>query len=176
MQDLNKNRSKVFIGLFILFYVVYLFRVGSLQLGGNKYEIKAINNALNKITLYPSRSVIYDRNKNIIAKNFVMYDLFAFPKDLDSSNREFVCEVLGIDTAFYEKLLVETWIQSRKRRKNNAYDRSALFYSNLSEKQYTILRENLYRLRGYYVEPRTDRAYNIQGGAHALGYLGESSE
>ena len=176
MQDLNKNRSKVFIGLFILFYIVYLIRVGSLQLSGDKYEIKAINNALNKITLYPSRSVIYDRNKNIIAKNFVMYDLFAFPKDLDSNNRQFVCEVLNIDTALYEKLLIETWIQSRKRRKNNAYDRSALFYSNLSEKQYTILRENLYKLRGFYVEPRTDRAYNIQGGAHALGYLGEASE
>ncbi len=176
MQDLNKNRSRVFIAIFILFYLVYLVKVGSLQLLGDRYEIKAINNALNKITLYPSRSVIYDRNHNIIAKNFVMYDLFAFPREIDSTNKSFICKVLQIDTANYEKLLLETWIKSRKRRKNNAYDRSALFYSNLSEQQYTVLRENLYRLRGFYVEPRTDRSYNIQGGAHALGYLGEASE
>jgi len=176
MQDLNKNRFKVFIGLFILFYCLYLFRVGSLQLMGNSYEIRAINNALNKITLYPSRSVIYDRNGNIIAKSFIVYDLFAFPKDLDIANRKFICEVLEIDSNKYEKILLETWIKSRKRRKNNAYDRSALFYSNLSEKQYTILRENLYRLRGFYVEPRTDRTYAIQGGAHAIGYLGEADE
>lgn len=176
MQDLHKNRSRAFIGVFILFFMIYMVRVGTIQLNGNAYENKAINNALNKITLYPSRSVIYDRNNKIIVKNFVMYDLFAFPRQLDTLNKSFICEVLNIDTAFYEILLTETWLKSRKRRKNNAYDRSALFYSNLSESQYTVLRENLYRLRGFYVEPRTDRAYNVNGGGHALGYLGEASE
>lgn len=176
MQDLHKSRFKVFIGIFILFYILYLWRVASLQLTDNTYENKAINNALNKITLYPSRSVIYDRNNKVIAKSFVMYDLFAFPKELDPNNRNFICEILRIDTTEYEKLLLETWIKSRKRRKNNAYDRSALFYSNLNDEQYAILRENLYRLRGFYVEPRTDRNYAISGGAHALGYLGEASE
>ncbi len=176
MQDLHKNRYKIFIGVFLLFYTIYLLRVGFIQLNGNQYERKAINNALNKITLYPSRSVIYDRNNKILVKNFLMYDLFAFPKELDSANRTLICNILEIDSLTYSQTLETVWIKSKKRRKNNAYDRSALFYPNLTEKQYILLRENLYRLRGFYIEPRTDRSYNINGGAHSIGYLGEASE
>lgn len=176
MQDLYKSRFRTFIGIIVFFFLLYLGKVSSLQLSGNRYEQKAIGNALNKITLYPARSIIYDRNHKIIAKNFVMYDLFAFPRKIDSSNREFICDVLNIDSSKYEELLLNTWIKSRKRRKNNAYDRSALFYSNLTEKQHAIIRENLFRLNGFYIEPRTDRSYNINGAAHALGYLGEAQD
>jgi penicillin-binding protein 2 len=176
MQDLNKNRFKIFIGVISFAFVIYILKIASLQLYGDQYERKAINNALNKITLYPSRSVIYDRNNEIIVKNFLLYDLFAFPKELDSTNRNIICDILEIDTLEYERVLLNAWIQSKKRRKNNAYDRSALFYANLNERQYSLLRENLYRLRGFYIEPRTDRSYNVTGGAHAIGYLGEVSE
>ena len=95
MQDLYKSRFRTFIGIIVFFFLLYLGKVSSLQLSGNRYEQKAIGNALNKITLYPARSIIYDRNHKIIAKNFVMYDLFAFPRKIDSSNREFICDVLN---------------------------------------------------------------------------------
>ncbi len=176
MIDIHKQRYKTFIVIFVLFFLLFLYRVASLQLFNTEYEQKAINNALNKITLYPARSVIYDRNKKIIAKNLVMYDLFIFPREIEPKNRDFLCEVLEIDTAQYNSLLLESWIKSKKRQKNNAYNHSALFYSNLTERQYTVIRENLYRLKGFYIEPRTDRSYDIIGGAHAFGYLGEASE
>ncbi len=176
MYDIHKQRYKTFIFIFVVFFLIFIVKIGSLQLLNSEYQEKAINNALNKITLYPARSVIYDRNKKIIAKNLVMYDLFIFPKDIESNNRNFICNVLEIDTSKYNKLLLEAWIKSRKRQKNNAYNRSALFFSNLTERQYTIIRENLYRLKGFYIEPRTDRSYEIDGGAHAFGYLGEASE
>jgi penicillin-binding protein 2 len=176
MIDIHKQRYKTFIVLFVVFFLIFLYRIASLQLFNTEYEQKAINNALNKITLYPARSVIYDRNKKIIAKNLVMYDLFIFPREIEPKNRDFLCEVLEIDTAQYNSLLLESWIKSKKRQKNNSYNHSALFYSNLTERQYTVIRENLYRLKGFYIEPRTDRSYEIIGGAHAFGYLGEASE
>ncbi len=176
MIDIHKQRYKTFIVLFVVFFLIFLYRIASLQLFNTEYEQKAINNALNKITLYPARSVIYDRNKRIIAKNLVMYDLFIFPREIEPKNRDFLCEVLEIDTAQYNSLLLESWIKSKKRQKNNSYNHSALFYSNLTERQYTVIRENLYRLKGFYIEPRTDRSYEIIGGAHAFGYLGEASE
>jgi penicillin-binding protein 2 len=176
MQDVHKNRSSVFvIGLSFIF-LLFLYRIGTLQLVDDKYEKRAINNALNKITLYPARSVIYDRFGKIIAKNAASYDLFVFPKDEKVENRLFVQQILQIDSNQYNELLTEAWINSKKRQKNNAYNRSAIFYSNLSQQQYTALRENLYRLSGFYIEPRTDRSYEIFGGAHAFGYLGEASE
>ena len=176
MQDIFKNRFPVFIGIIILIFLLFGIRVGTLQLSSNNYEQRAINNALNKITLYPARSIIYDRNGEILVKNYVVHDLFVFPKHLNDENKLFICDVLDIDTLEYNELLLDAWINSRKRQKNNAYNRSALFYSNLSQKQYSILRENLFRLDGFYIEARTDRSYNMSGGGHALGYLGEATE
>ena len=75
MQDVFKNRFPVFIGIIILFFIIYGIRIGSLQLSNNDYEKKAISNALNKITLYPARSIIYDRNGEILVKNYVVHDL-----------------------------------------------------------------------------------------------------
>jgi cell division protein FtsI/penicillin-binding protein 2 len=57
MQDLYKNRYSVFIIAIIVVFSIFIVKIGSLQLGDNSYEENAVNNALNKITLYPARSV-----------------------------------------------------------------------------------------------------------------------
>ncbi len=176
MQDLYKNRYSVFIIAIIIVFSIFIVKIGSLQLGDNSYEEKAVNNALNKITLYPARSVIFDRNGKIIVKNYAIYDLYIFPKDFDQINTPFMCSVLEIDTAKFNTLFTDAILRSKKRQKNNAFNKSALFYSNLTIKQYTVIRENLFRLKGLFIEPRSDRSYEIVGGAHALGYLGEASE
>lgn len=176
MQDLYKDRSKVFVILFILILSVFIYKVGSLQLIDDHYEQKAINNALNKITLYPARSILYDRNGKVIASNSAMYDLLVFPKEVKNINPTFLCNVLNIDTSEYRKRLAEALQKSKKRQKNNAFNKSAIFYSDLTIQQYTVIRENLFRLKGFYIEPKTDRNYEITGGAHALGYLGEAAE
>ena len=104
MQDLHKNRSRVFvIGLSFVF-LLFLYRIGTLQLIDDKYEKRAVNNALNKITLYPARSVIYDRFGKIIAKNAASYDLFIFPKQEQIKNRPFIQQILKIDSKSHNSL------------------------------------------------------------------------
>ena len=176
MQDLYKDRSKVFVILFLFILSAYIYKVGSLQLMDDHYEQKAINNALNKITLYPARSILYDRNGKVIVSNSAMYDLLVFPKEAKSINPSFLCQVLKIDTSDYYKRLNDALQKSKKRQKNNSFNKSAIFFSDLSIQQYTVIRENLFRLKGFYIEPKTDRNYTITGGAHALGYLGEAAE
>ena len=39
-----------------------------------------------------------------------------------------------------------------------------------------LLRENIYRLPGFYIESRTDRQFATTSAPHALGYLGEADE
>jgi len=176
MQDLNKDRSKVFVIIFLVILSAFIYKVGSLQLMDDHYEQKAVNNALNKITLYPARSILYDRFGKVIVSNSAMYDLLVFPKEVKNTNPAFLCQVLQIDTAEFRKRISDALLKSKKRQKNNSFNRSAIFYSDLTIQQYTVIRENLFRLKGFYIEPKTDRRYEITGGAHALGYLGEVTE
>jgi penicillin-binding protein 2 len=121
MQDLYKNRYSVFIIAIIIVFSIFIVKIGSLQLGNNSYEEKAVNNALNKITLYPARSVIFDRNGKIIVKNYAIYDLYIFPKDFDQINTQFMCSVLEIDTTKFNTLFIDAILRSKKRQKNKGW-------------------------------------------------------
>jgi penicillin-binding protein 2 len=170
------SRKWIFIGTFFAILLLYAMRIAGLQLGSTPYKERAINNALNKVTLYPGRSVLFDRNGRILVRNTPSYDLKVFPKKMGKADSVLICQILGLDSADYAERTLMAWINSKKRQRNNSYNRSAVFYSNLSPEQYAIIRENLYRLKAYYVEPKTDRLYNFNGSAHAFGYLGEVSE
>ena len=170
------QRKWIFLGSFFAIILLYAMRIAGLQLGSTAYKERAINNALNKVTLYPGRSVLFDRNGKILVRNTPSYDLKVFPKKMGKADSLLICQILGLDSADYAERTMLAWINSKKRQRNNSYNRSAVFYSNLSPEQYAIIRENLYRLKAYYVEPKTDRLYNFNGSAHAFGYLGEVSE
>ncbi|MFM7764243.1 MAG: hypothetical protein ACKO6I_01175, partial [Sphingomonadales bacterium] len=78
-MDLHRNRKFVYVGLLSLVAIVYLVKIFQLQIIDNQYEQKAINNALNKIPIYPDRSIIYDRNGKLLVHNIAIYDLVVFP-------------------------------------------------------------------------------------------------
>ncbi|MBL7812593.1 MAG: penicillin-binding protein 2 [Bacteroidetes bacterium] len=175
-MDLHSNRRIVYFLVFTVVALVYLGKIFSLQVLDKTYEQKAINNALNKITIYPARSIIYDRNGKLLVYNIAIYDLLVFPgevKELDTS--EF-CRVLGITREDFLHRMQQAALNAKKRQKNNAYNKSAVFYANLSTRQYTAMQENLFRFGGFYIEPKTDRLYAVKGGAHVLGYLGEAND
>ncbi len=147
-----------------------------MQVVNKKYEQRAVNNALNKITLYPARSIIYDRNGKLLVYNIAIYDLLVFPKEVKGLDTVEFCSILGINRESFLEHMKMAITNSQKRQKNNAYNKSAVFISNLSKTQYAALQENLYRFNGFYIEAKTDRLYAVKGGAHVLGYLGEISE
>jgi len=175
---MDKNRSKqlVFFGLILLIFVIYTLRLASLQLGDVPYKKMAINNALNKITLYPSRSNVFDRKGKLMVYSTQMYDLSVFPFEIKKLDTGLLCSVLELDIQTVRGLIADARVRAKKRQKNNSFNNSALFYANLSNKQFTLLRENIYRLDGFFIESRTDRQFATATLSHALGYLGEADE
>lgn len=175
-MDLHRNRKFVYLGLFSLVALVYLIQIFRLQILDDHYEQKAINNALNKIPIYPDRSIIYDRNGKLLVHNIAMYDLIVFPAKAKGIDTAQFCEIMKISGEDYHKYMATARENSKKRQKNNVFNGSAVFMSNLSKEQYSAIQENLYRFPGFSVEPKTDRLYAVKGGAHMLGYLGEASK
>ncbi|PHX92437.1 MAG: hypothetical protein CK532_03080 [Flavobacteriales bacterium] len=175
-METRKNRQFVYIALFILIFLVYTLRIAHIQLGPVPYKKMAIHNALNKITLYPSRSNIFDRKGKLMVYSTQMYDLSIFPHQITSLDTGLLCSILEINFQQVRFLLDDATIRSNKRQKNNSYNKSAIFYSNLSNGQFALLRENIYRLKGFFIESRTDRQFSTISASHALGYLGETKE
>ena len=175
-MEKGSKRQIVYIGLIAFVFIVYSLKLASIQLGEVPYKKMAINNALNKITLYPSRSNIFDRKGKLMVYSTQMYDLSSFPYEIKKLDTGLLCSILEIDLPTVRHLILDARIRAKKRQKNNAFNNSALFYANLSNKQFTLLRENIYRLPGFYIESRTDRQFATTSAPHALGYLGEADE
>lgn len=174
---MNTNRKLVFTTLIILVAVIYLVRIFYLQIvTGESSRMAAENNALNKITIYPARSIIYDRNGKLIAYSANVFDLIVFPKEVKSIDTAEFCRIMEMDVTEFRKRLVQAKQNSKGRQKNNNNNNSAVFYANLSIRQYSALQENIFKFRGFYIEPKSDRQYAIKGASHILGYIGEATE
>lgn len=175
MSSINSNRRIVYFIVFVLVAIIYLGKILSLQLN-DRYEQKAVNNALNKIPLSPARSIIYDRNGKLMVYNIAVYDLWVFPADVKDFDTSEFCRLLNINKPEFLKRMKDATKNSKKRQKNGQFNRSAVFLPNLSKNQYASLQENIFQFPGFTIEPKTDRLYAVRSGAHFLGYLGEVSE
>ena len=175
-MQVNQNRKYVFIGIFLFFGLVYWIKIFGLQVINNDYRTIAENNALNKITLYPARSNMYDRENKLLAYNINIYNLVVFPKNVRQLDTSLLCEILEIDTVKFRKLMFSAIDHSKVRKNNNEYNKSAVFYERINNKQLIQLQENLFRLKGFFIEPSTERYYALEGAAHLMGYLTEADE
>jgi penicillin-binding protein 2 len=83
------------------------------------------------------------------------------------------CNSLGITKEFFIKRMEEI----KDRNKNPGYSRftQQLFMSQLSEKEFSVFQEKIYRFPGFYVQRRSVRQYTMPYAAHVLGDVAEVS-
>lgn len=171
------NRRYAFYFMFAFIGLVFVVRIFSLQVLDDSNYKKAVNNALKKITIYPSRGIIYDRHSKLLVYNGPVYDLIVFPGELKGIDTAGLCDLLQMDRKEFDKRLEQARIKARtQRRRDNSFNKSATFLPNLPLADYTRIQENLYRYKGFYLEQKTDRLYGNKAAAHLVGYIGEVTE
>ena len=175
-MTVNQNRKYVFIGIFLFIGLVYWIKAFSLQIINKDYRGIAENNALNKITLYPARSDVYDRNNELLAYNVHIYNLVVFPRNIKNLDTVELCDILDIDRPKFAKLMYSAIDHSKVRKHNNEYNKSAVFYERLNKKQLIQMQENIFKFKGFFIEPSSERYYALEGAAHLMGYLTEANE
>ena len=62
--------------------VLYVIRLGYLQLVSSEYKERAMRNALYEEVIFPDRGVIYDRKGTLLVYNEPAYDLLVTTKEL----------------------------------------------------------------------------------------------
>jgi penicillin-binding protein 2 len=154
--------------------IVYIIRLFTLQLMSDDYKKNADSNAFLKKIAYPSRGVIKDRNGKLLVYNQPSYDIMVVMNEAKNhlDTLEF-CEALGITREEFDERMEAI----KDRSKNPGYSRftEQMFRSQLSDHDFSVLQEKMYRFPGFYVQKRSIRQYEYPYAAHVLGDVAEVS-
>ena len=176
MKDFELDKRRLVIGGVAIFIVtVYLIRLFTLQLLSDDYKKNADSNAFLKKIEYPSRGAITDRHGRLLVYNQPAYDIMVVMNEekgrLDTM--EF-CNALGITKEYFIKRMNDI----KDRNKNPGYSRftEQVFMSQLSDKEFSVFQEKIFRFPGFYVQKRSIRQYQYPYAAHVLGDVAEVSK
>ncbi len=172
MSSRYNDRRIVIQAVMIGVALLWVGRLIQLQIWDTSYAIKADNNAIERVVVYPSRGLILDREEKPLVDNRIAYDVMAIynkVKEIDTSK---FCKILEIDKTTFITTLAKQAHFSNQTSPNKPF----AFLKNITHTQYTRLQESLYEFPGFVVQNRGVRAYPDSLGAHLIGYMSEVGE
>ena len=167
-------RRYVIGGTAALIVVVYIIRLFMLQIASDDYKKSADSNAFLKKIEYPSRGVIRDRHDKLLVYNQPAYDIMVVMNEAkDHLDTLELCEALNITRKDFDTRMATI----KDRNKNPGYSRftQQLFMSQLSEEDFSVFQEKMFRFPGFYIQRRSIRQYQYPFAAHVLGDIAEVS-
>ena len=175
MKDYSLDYRRFVIGgVALVIVVIYIIRLFTLQITSDDYKKSADSNAFLKKIEYPSRGGIYDRNGKLLVYNQPAYDIMVVMNEAkDHLDTLDLCEALNITREDFDHRM-ET---IKDRSKNPGYSRftQQLFMSQLSEADFSVFQEKMFRFPGFYIQRRSIRQYRYPFAAHVLGDVAEVS-
>lgn len=143
--------------------IIVLARLFYLQTIDDTYIKKSENNALKIVYEYPERGYVFDRNGKLLIANQPSYDIMVIPR-----------EVVDIDTLALCNLL-EVPMQEFKTKLEKARRYSprlpSIFLPQLSKSEYAAFQEKIRHFKGFYIQKRSLRDYQVSSGANIFGYI-----
>lgn len=166
----GENRTGLLnIGIYIV-AAVFLIKLFTIQITNPEYKLQARNNVVKKMTIYPSRGLILDRNGKVIVSNDAVYDINVqwnqlknFPLDT-----QLFCQLLMTTPEFVSKRLDEI--------KRTTPNKPTPIVKMVEQSTFARFQEYLYQFPAISYTTRTIRRYPYGGGAHVLGYLAEATK
>ena len=168
------KRRYVIGGVATLIVVVYIIRLFMLQISSDDYKKSADSNAFLKRIDFPSRGVITDRHGKLLVFNQPSYDIMVVMNEVgDHLDTLEFCQTLNISRQEFDTRMATI----KDRNRNPGYSRftQQLFLTQLSDKDFSIFQEKMYRFPGFYVQRRSIRQYQYPYAAHVLGDVAEVS-
>ncbi|MDX2134976.1 MAG: penicillin-binding protein 2 [Saprospiraceae bacterium] len=168
MQN-NVLRQQNIQRVFVLCAVALVLKAAQLQLFDRSYSRRADAITIQRLTVYPPRGMVYDREGRLILNNEPVYDLMVTYNQINKNmDVDKFCSILGITRNEYQENLKKDW-RSGKFSKSVPF----VFLKKLSVETCGRLQESLYEFTGFFVQVRSIRGYPYPAGAHVLGYINE---
>ncbi|MGL5681777.1 MAG: penicillin-binding protein 2 [Marinifilaceae bacterium] len=160
-------RKNVVFAIFISIIAIYIIRLFYMQIMDDSYKIMASSNSQRIETQYPARGLIFDRNRKLLVENESAYDLMIIPRQVKDFDTTELITILDIEK--------ETLVKSIEKCKKYSRHKASILISQITSDKYAILQEKLHKYKGFFVQTRTLRKYNVNHSADVFGYIGEVS-
>lgn len=172
LNDQYYKRKYIIGGIATLIILVYIIRLFSLQIIDQSTKVKADKNALLRVSIYPARGLIYDRNGELLVANQPIYEVTMIVKEMTQNPFDTIgfCRALNIDSLEF----VTRMENMTNPRKNRGYTRFApqVFIQNLKQEEIAQLQQEKYKYPGVDIRIRTLRDYVYPIASHVLGNIG----
>ena len=160
-----ESRKYVLIAGVVFISTVFILRLFWIQVVDGKWKAEAANMAERKITVYPSRGLIYDRNGQLLVANTPVYDLMVVPKEMTAFDTAAFSKLIGVPVPELRTRLAEAQRYSKYK--------PSIIEKQIPVHQYAAISVHLHKYSGFFGQSRTLRTYPPQAAAHLLGYLSE---
>ncbi|MCC6544859.1 MAG: penicillin-binding protein 2 [Nitrospirae bacterium] len=177
MEQQDKNRGlRKRIGhlriFFIILLAIILFKAWHMQIMQGKYYRKlAENNRVRSVVVPPLRGIIYDRNREVMAKNVASFDLGLVRADIEDLEMtlRIISPITGLSPEEMKDIIIEN--------KNPDPFSPLIIKYDISMRDVALIESRKWLLPGVQVVVEGRREYpHMESAAHLLGYVGEISK
>lgn len=165
-------RNRLLIGglLITLAFCGLFYHLFSLQIAHyDKYATLSDSNRIKLVPLPPTRGQIFDRNGEVLATNYPVYNIELIKQDIDRNHLDALLE----DIHEIIPLTDDEISQFKRQLARSLPQDPVVLKSELTQEEIALLSVNLYRLNGVYINPEMVRIYpHKEVAVHAIGYVG----
>ncbi|MCW5518710.1 penicillin-binding protein 2 [Aureitalea sp. L0-47] len=159
-------RKLLLLVLVLITGVVFAGRLFYLQVYDTSFQKLSENNAIKIQYDYPQRGYIFDRNGDLLVSNQPSYDVMVIPRDVEPFD---TLEFSGL-----LKMTVEDLSESLEKAKTYSPRLPSVVIPQLTKAEYASLSEKMHKFKGFYIQKRSLRDYQINHSANVLGYIAEA--
>lgn len=165
---MNDSRKFVVGLVFLLVGGIFLAKLFAIQVMDGNYKSAAESNIIKKIEEYPYRGLIYDRNGELIVYNKPVYDLMVVPKEAQATDTGRFIQLF--------KITEEDFTARMQKARAYSYAKPSAFLKQMTAEEFASVQDHLVDFPGFFITPRTVRAYPKPVMASALGYVAEVND
>lgn len=152
----------------IISAIIILIRLFYLQIIDDTLKIKSDNNAIKIEYDFPERGYIYDRNNKLLVANQPSYDIMVIPREIKELDTLQLCQLLKVDMTYFKNKLEKAIVYSPRL--------PSVFLPQLTKLEYAAFQEKIRKFKGFYIQKRFLRDYQIDYAPNIFGYITQVNE
>lgn len=161
-------RKLLFPIIIILATITIVARLFYLQIVDDSYLKKSDNNALKIVYEYPERGYIYDRNGKLLVANQPSYDIMVVPREIKDLDTLSLCKMLSVTREEFDKKIAKAIVYSPRL--------PSVFLPELTKREFAAFQEKIRHFKGFYIQKRNLRDYQVAFGGNVFGYIRQVNE
>jgi penicillin-binding protein 2 len=171
---MNEGRKEIIQLAFVVVALIFLGKLFFIQVVDSRYKDLADSNAILRQVDYPVRGLIKDRNGKILVYNTPEFDLQIIKKEVKNLDSALFCDVFDMTIEELRQKFAD--LKARRAKREVSDVKPAVFLQQLSNLDFAKIQDRIDEFPGFYIQPRSTRAYRSNAMANALGYVSEISK